>query len=721
LVTDDGVPKLLDFGIAKLLKADDEAALTETMLRVMTPEYASPEQARGERMTTASDVYSLGIVLYELLTGQRPYRLKNRLPHEIAQIISERLPERPSTAVSRVEEVPEAASSTTTTQSTGKTGAGELAKLRRSLRGDLDNIVLMALRKDRARRYQSVEQFSEDIRRHLESLPVRARKDTFEYRASKFVQRNKLRVAAAAIIFVTLIAGVVATIREARIARDERARAERRFNDVRNLANSFIFEFDTELESLPGSTKARSLLVERAKGYLDSLAQEVSGDGLLQQELASAYIKVGDLQGRPYRFNLGQTGEALASYQKALAILEPLRHSGLPNLKLENDLATAYERIGTIQNRAGDKEASLENGRKAFEMRKALLIRDPANVSYRRQLADSYLYYGDALSNGPYVGTAIEGVRAALASQQKSLDMRLELAHEFPADAQAERDVAQAYTRVGFRLTALGANTNDKDYFRQSLECQRKALAIRVKMTVLYPDDARDRRNLGDQYMLCSEAQMANNDPVAALDGLHSSLVIFQKDAAADPSNAEARRDMSFVLDKIGIAQAQVGNRSSAEAYLREAFQIADQLNAADPANIEDLGTIMDTSSRLSELRERTGDFSGATEYLKAMADLFEKRLLVYPANTLMRYHLAETYASLGKACVKYARAPRESSTRQLQYWHEARNWYQRSLGIWEDLRNTHTLKESEADQPADLAREIAKCDIALSLRSIQK
>ncbi|MBA2702862.1 MAG: serine/threonine protein kinase, partial [Blastocatellia bacterium] len=206
LVTEAGVAKLLDFGIAKLLNADDapEAQMTETMLRVMTPEYASPEQARGERMTTASDVYSLGVVLYELLTGRRPYHLKNRLPHEIAQIISERVPERPSTAISRAEEMPEGAGPTTTTQSTGNTRPVELARLRRSLRGDLDNIVLMAMRKDPARRYQSVEQFSEDIRRHLERLPVRARKDTFDYRASKFVQRNKLRVAAAAIIFVTL-------------------------------------------------------------------------------------------------------------------------------------------------------------------------------------------------------------------------------------------------------------------------------------------------------------------------------------------------------------------------------------------------------------------------------------------------------------------------------------------------------------------------------------
>ena len=203
LVTADGEPKLLDFGIAKLLTADDELMFTQTApgLRAMTPEYASPEQVRGERITTASDVYSLGVLLYELLTGQKPYRLKTRTAEEVSRAITDQEPERPSTALA----------------------ASADSKINRpaSLSSDLDNIVLMALRKEPHRRYASVGQFSEDVRRYLEGLPVVAHKDTIPYRATKFIQRHKVGVAAAAVIALTLVGGIIATGWQAKRATEQ--------------------------------------------------------------------------------------------------------------------------------------------------------------------------------------------------------------------------------------------------------------------------------------------------------------------------------------------------------------------------------------------------------------------------------------------------------------------------------------------------------------------
>ena len=220
LVTAEGVPRLLDFGIAKLLAAEPAIPdRTLTIARRLTPESASPEQVLGGSITTASDVYSLGVLLYKLLAGHSPYRLAGRSSDEFERAICEEDPERPSAVIDRAE-------GAVTPQSISETREGTPEKLRRRLRGDLDNIVLMALRKEPQRRYASVLQFSEDIRRHLEGLPVIARRDTPGYRAAKFVGRHKTGVAAAALIFLSLTAGIVATLRQTRLARAERDRAQ---------------------------------------------------------------------------------------------------------------------------------------------------------------------------------------------------------------------------------------------------------------------------------------------------------------------------------------------------------------------------------------------------------------------------------------------------------------------------------------------------------------
>jgi eukaryotic-like serine/threonine-protein kinase len=206
LVNAQGVVKLLDFGVAKLLHPEASSKTTGStaaVLRPMTPEYASPEQVRGSVITPASDIYSLGVLLYELLTGHRPYRVQSRTPQEIERVICEEEPEKPSTVISRIEEAPDLGRPLTPA-SVSQTREGQPEKLRRRLAGDLDTIVLMALRKEPERRYGSVEQLSEDIRRHLEGLPVIARKDAFWYRSAKFIKRNK-----AAVLAATLGAGII--------------------------------------------------------------------------------------------------------------------------------------------------------------------------------------------------------------------------------------------------------------------------------------------------------------------------------------------------------------------------------------------------------------------------------------------------------------------------------------------------------------------------------
>ena len=268
LVTTDGTPKLLDFGIAKILQPGNavDALATVTGLRLMTPEYASPEQVRGQPVTTATDVYSLGVVLYHLLTGQKPYRLKTRTPEEISRAILEQEPTRPSMAIAAAVSAGQSPRAGGTPATAEPAATAEPPKSLipnpKLLRGDLDNAVLMALRKEPDRRYQSVEQFSEDIRRYLEDRPLLARKDTLLYRVQKFARRNKIAVAATAVVFISLIGGLITTGWEARRATIERARAERRFNDVRRLAHSVLFDYHDAIKDLPGATHARERLVK---------------------------------------------------------------------------------------------------------------------------------------------------------------------------------------------------------------------------------------------------------------------------------------------------------------------------------------------------------------------------------------------------------------------------------------------------------------------------
>ena len=294
LVTTEGSPKLLDFGIAKLL---DETGRTQaTVLRPMTPEYASPEQIRGKPITTATDVYSLGVVLYQLLTGHSPYHLDIRKPTNLAAAITSVEPERPSACVQRTQDLLFAgASNELNRENVSSLSEASPFRLQQRLQGDLDFILLKVLRKEPDKRYSSVEQFAEDICRHLDGLPITARKGTWSYRADKFIRRHRAAVTAAILMLITLLVGVTVTVRAARIARQqarlaqaERTRAEKRFDDVRKLANSLIFEIHDSIQGLPGATPSRKLLLDRAVEYLDKLSQDSAGDLDLQRELAGA-------------------------------------------------------------------------------------------------------------------------------------------------------------------------------------------------------------------------------------------------------------------------------------------------------------------------------------------------------------------------------------------------------------------------------------------------
>lgn len=279
LVDAEGRPKLLDFGIAKVLS---EAVGAGTTVAALTPQYASPEQYTGQAVTTATDIYSLAVVLYKMVTG--------RLPHEVAAGAS---PGVWAKAICEAEPV------------------------RPGVDTDLDKVLLMALRKEPERRYLSMEQFSEDLGRVLADEPILARTPSLGYRAKKFVQRNQASVAIAAVAMV----GVVVA---ASLAFGQWRASQRRFEQVRRLARTFVFDLDGQIAGIEGTTQARETIVRTGLEYLNGLSGDARGDRELEEEVALGYAKIGDIQGFPTDPNLGRARDALASYRKADAIFQRL-------------------------------------------------------------------------------------------------------------------------------------------------------------------------------------------------------------------------------------------------------------------------------------------------------------------------------------------------------------------------------------------------------------
>ncbi len=315
MVTAAGEVKLLDFGISKALDPTDSSAqgLNATtalgMARPFTPNYASPEQVRGEPVSTATDIYSLGVLLYQLLTGVRPTGRAATTPADAARSVLEEQPTRPSSL------------------SADLTADPQWLQTRKRLAGDLDNILLKALEKTADRRYPSVDAFAADVRNFLSGHPVAARAPNATYLIAKFVSRNKVSVALAGLAFCAGALGFAATAwqgREARLARDE---AQARLADIRSITRDLVFRFGDSIGYLPGGMKIKADLLQNALGSLDRLVSSSKGadrDPALLADVANTYARLAQIQGADQSLSLNQPDAAKINADKAIALAAEL-------------------------------------------------------------------------------------------------------------------------------------------------------------------------------------------------------------------------------------------------------------------------------------------------------------------------------------------------------------------------------------------------------------
>ena len=569
LVNAESEPKLLDFGIAKLLAPELEMLeATALQSQRFTPGYAAPEQVRGDLITTVTDVYGLGALLYELLTGIPPHRFSSAHPSptELLRVIDQEVPRRPSSVATEPE-------------------------TQRQLRGDLDTIVRKALRKEPRERYSGVGFFADDLRRYLDGRPVRARPATFRYRAGKFVRRNKLGVAVAALAIVAMFGGTALIIRNARRAEWHARRAERHFQDVRKLANSFLFEFHDAIEKLPGATAARQLVVSRALEYLDKLARESGGDRALQLELAQAYLRIGDVQGKPYGPNLGDTAGAMRSYLKAIEIVEPLlaHRADSATTAASRVLANASANLAGVQSRMSDLDSAKRNNSRALEIAERLVKEDPSHANeWRAMIVACEVGLGDAIEAGNHRKEDPVLFRNALEHYRRAVAVAEELSIASPNSVPELRRLARTFARVAAVLAELGKQMDNPQIFEECFALHNRTLELHEAALRLEPENATIRRNIADQLVMTAYAHaLARRDLDEAIGKCARALEIETPLAAADPSNAEAQQDLSFAHYVNGRLFQEKGELATAAQHYTVALQILEPLVRAHPNNVE--------------------------------------------------------------------------------------------------------------------------------------
>lgn len=614
LVTKEGIPKLLDFGISKILSNEygQSDSATVTKLGAMTPSYASPEQLQNKSVTTATDIYSLGVILYELLSGQRPFESNENDLKEIYKAVLENEPLSPSEILRH-----EVTGRRGDTEKSSKVTASPRHRVTASfMHSDLDNIVLKALRKEPERRYTSAENFAEDIHRHQRGLPVTARPNTFTYRAEKFIKRNRAGVIGGVLLSLAIMGGIIATLWQARVARAERAKAEKRFKDVRQLANSYLFDVYPEIENLEGSLKAREKILTNALQYLDSLSKEASGDLELQSELATAYEKIGDVQGALNNSSLGNIKAGLESYNKARKLREEVLAANPGNLEAKEKLANNYYTTArTLWNNSQAKEAE-EVFEKALKLRRELIAAQPDSVEAQNRLAVLLIDYGaipafnfqaqkavvlfdeafeiierllkqnpenpdlkKSLTRGLRTSSkakvALGNYDGALNGLNRAVEVSKELAKEFPKDFRVQRSVwltdlmiCELFIDKGDGQKAVETCGKIIDFPKSTLEKEPENGVVAYDLAISYFDAARAFR-LGD-------------NPVRTIEQSEKAIEIMSILSKKTPEDNEYKRNLAIYKTEMARAQINLNQNDKAVSALKNVIEILIPITEAD-------------------------------------------------------------------------------------------------------------------------------------------
>jgi eukaryotic-like serine/threonine-protein kinase len=556
LVTGDGVVKLVDFGIAKQIAADAQA--TATAQRMMTLAYSSPEQVRGGEVTPASDVYSLGVVLYRLLTQTSPYgSATTNSGYELTRAICDTEPPPPSRA---------------------STTAPALTRAqRRRLRGDLDAVVMMALRKDPSRRYANAADLGDDIFRHMENLPVRARRGAWSYRANRFVLRHRVVFGAAMLANLALVAGLGAAVIQSVEASKQRERAEGHLATVREFANVLIFDVHKAISLLPGATAARQLIVDKALAYLEKVSAESRDNPVLQLELASAYRKLADVHSGPGMSSAGDRSGATRSYQRARALLEPLaqpEHAGSARyLDALHELKMVQQSLGTIYVITGRPEEAKASLQAAVDVSRRAIAQSPTSLRAASDLATSYLSLAELLRSQGKTDAAAEAIDRAKETLAPALRRE-------PDNWEAWNVNAMVHFTRGMFYRAAEESAGKAPLAGQQFDLARKSFE---KVLELLPGSAITTLALAKLNLVHGDLLQRTGEHDRAIDTLGRAVKALESLSTADPSDHESRVSLATAKQVLGHSLNAKGDYTAGMAETLSAIDTMEQLAKTHP------------------------------------------------------------------------------------------------------------------------------------------